>query len=153
MNNRARVPNFPAYQLQFIMKDLPTWISPMYRRKGMPSALEKSRPPPQAQQYKYLCISRRKCCYRQPGCLMMVSSWSIRLLVANLAITGGVAGGWRDGKFKTLVTFGDSYTDENRLGYFINNNGSAPPVAWQQPVVSQNCLEANLQSLLKITRV
>jgi len=63
-----------------------------------------------------------------------VSSWSIRLLVANLAITGGVAGGWRDGKFKTLVTFGDSYTDENRLGYFINNNGSAPPVAWQQPV-------------------
>ncbi|CAG5143813.1 uncharacterized protein ALTATR162_LOCUS1424 [Alternaria atra] len=64
----------------------------------------------------------------------MVSSWSIRLLVANLAITGGVAGGWRDGKFKTLVTFGDSYTDENRLGYFINNNGSAPPVAWQQPV-------------------
>jgi hypothetical protein len=67
----------------------------------------------------------------------MVSSWSIRLLVANLAITGGIAGGWRDGKFKTLVTFGDSYTDENRLGYFINNNGSAPPVAWQQPVVSR----------------
>jgi hypothetical protein len=68
----------------------------------------------------------------------MVSSWSIRLLVANLAIAVGLAGrpsGWRAGKFKTLVTFGDSYTDENRLGYFINNNGSAPPVAWQQPVV------------------
>jgi hypothetical protein len=65
----------------------------------------------------------------------MVSSWSIRLLATSLAITGGVAGSWRDGKFKTLVTFGDSYTDENRLGYFINNNGSAPPVAWQQPEV------------------
>jgi hypothetical protein len=83
----------------------------------------------------------------------MVSSWSIRLLVANLAITGGVAGGWRDGKFKTLVTFGDSYTDENRLGYFINNNGSAPPVAWQQPVVSLHRQNFASQYMLKTTRV
>ena len=70
---------------------------------------------------------------------MMVSSWSLRFLVVNLAIAIGYAGrpsqGWKDGKFKTLVTFGDSYTDENRLGYFINNNGSTPPVGWQQPVV------------------
>ncbi|KAF8863152.1 hypothetical protein BDZ45DRAFT_615857 [Acephala macrosclerotiorum] len=29
--------------------------------------------------------------------------------------------------FDNLVTFGDSYTDESRLGYFINHNGSAPP--------------------------
>lgn len=69
----------------------------------------------------------------------MVSSWSLKLLVANLVIAGGLADrpsqGWRDGKFKTLVTFGDSFTDESRLGYFINNKGSAPPVAWQQPVV------------------
>ncbi|CAO2652808.1 Nn.00g022190.m01.CDS01 [Neocucurbitaria sp. VM-36] len=67
----------------------------------------------------------------------MVSSWSLRLLVVNLAITvvyGRPSQGWKDGKFKTLVTFGDSYTDENRLGYFISNNGSAPPVGWQQPV-------------------
>jgi phospholipase/lecithinase/hemolysin len=70
----------------------------------------------------------------------MASSWSIRLLVANLVIAVGLAGrpsGWRDGTFKTLVTFGDSYTDENRLGYFINHNGSAPPVAWNQGVVCQ----------------
>lgn len=65
----------------------------------------------------------------------MVSSSAIRALVANLAVAGSFASGFRDGKFKTLVTFGDSYTDENRLGYFINNNGSAPPVGWQQPVV------------------
>ncbi|GJC77999.1 acetylesterase [Colletotrichum liriopes] len=32
-------------------------------------------------------------------------------------------------KLENLVTFGDSYTDEGRLGYFINNNGSAPPRA------------------------
>lgn len=42
---------------------------------------------------------------------------------------------WREGNIKTLVTFGDSYTDENRLGYFIANNGTAPPVGWDQPVV------------------
>ncbi|CAE7174737.1 hypothetical protein P3342_007831 [Pyrenophora teres f. teres] len=64
----------------------------------------------------------------------MVSPWSTRFLAANLAIAGGLASGFREGKFKTLVTFGDSYTDENRLSYFGSHNGSAPPVAWQQPV-------------------
>ncbi|KAH8659248.1 GDSL lipase/esterase [Tricladium varicosporioides] len=29
--------------------------------------------------------------------------------------------------FKNLVAFGDSYTDESRLGYFFSHNGSAPP--------------------------
>lgn len=69
----------------------------------------------------------------------MVFSWSLRILVANVIIAVGVASrspqGWKEGKFQALVTFGDSFTDENRLGYFINNNGSAPPVGWQQPVV------------------
>ncbi|KAF2035101.1 hypothetical protein EK21DRAFT_55051 [Setomelanomma holmii] len=68
----------------------------------------------------------------------MPSSWFLQLLVASLAFSTGLAErssqSWKDGKFKTLVTFGDSYTDENRLGYFINNNGSAPPVGWDQPV-------------------
>jgi phospholipase/lecithinase/hemolysin len=67
-----------------------------------------------------------------------MSSWSLRLLVANLAFATGLANrsphGWKDGQFKSLVTFGDSYTDENRLGYFINNNGSAPPVGWDQGI-------------------
>jgi len=31
------------------------------------------------------------------------------------------------GGFETLVTFGDSYTDNGRLGYYINNGGKAPP--------------------------
>ncbi|KAI1003340.1 hypothetical protein K3495_g4868 [Podosphaera aphanis] len=35
--------------------------------------------------------------------------------------------------FTNLVTFGDSYTDESRLSYFINNNGSAPPVGYLPP--------------------
>ncbi|OAL03562.1 GDSL lipase/acylhydrolase family protein [Phaeosphaeriaceae sp. SRC1lsM3a] len=65
-------------------------------------------------------------------------AWSLRLLVANLAIAGGLAERssecWKDGQFKTLVTFGDSFTDENRLGYFINNKGAAPPVGWDAGV-------------------
>jgi hypothetical protein len=70
---------------------------------------------------------------------MMPSSWSLRVLVASLAVGVGLAGRpascWRSGQFDTLVTFGDSYTDENRLGYFINHNGSAPPVGWDGGVV------------------
>lgn len=34
---------------------------------------------------------------------------------------------WSVSNFHSLLTFGDSYTDESRLGYFIQNNGSAPP--------------------------
>jgi hypothetical protein len=74
----------------------------------------------------------------------MYSSWSSKLLVANLAFGVGLAGKasscWRSGQFDTLVTFGDSYTDENRLGYFINHNGSAPPVGWDGGVVCYQIL-------------
>ncbi|KZM27820.1 uncharacterized protein EKO05_0011013 [Ascochyta rabiei] len=68
----------------------------------------------------------------------MVSTTILQLLATALAFASVQAGhpaqAWREGKFKTLVTFGDSYTDENRLGYFIQNNGTAPPVGWDQPV-------------------
>ncbi|KEF56019.1 uncharacterized protein A1O9_07599 [Exophiala aquamarina CBS 119918] len=33
---------------------------------------------------------------------------------------------WSLSNFKSLITFGDSYTDESRLGWFINHNGTAP---------------------------
>jgi hypothetical protein len=63
----------------------------------------------------------------------------LRLLALNLSFAAGLVEqskeAWKAGKFKTLVTFGDSYTDENRLGYFIQNKGAAPPVGWEQPVV------------------
>lgn len=68
----------------------------------------------------------------------MVSTTLLRLLLAAAVSAtvqaGHPAQGWKAGKFKTLVTFGDSYTDENRLGYFIQSNGTAPPVGWDQPV-------------------
>ncbi|KAK1752114.1 hypothetical protein QBC47DRAFT_425022 [Echria macrotheca] len=37
------------------------------------------------------------------------------------------AGASASSSFDTLVTFGDSYTDNGRLGYYINNGGKAPP--------------------------
>ncbi|KAF2264039.1 hypothetical protein CC78DRAFT_602707 [Lojkania enalia] len=72
---------------------------------------------------------------------MRCSSTSIKFLVLNLAFTVGHAqrwgSGWSAKNFKNMVMFGDSYTDENRLGYFINHNGSAPPTGWDQPLGSQ----------------
>lgn len=53
---------------------------------------------------------------------------------------GGSSLIWKLTKFKSLVTFGDSYTDENRLNYFSSHNGSAPPVGWVDPIVSLLCL-------------
>ncbi|KIW82352.1 hypothetical protein Z517_05379 [Fonsecaea pedrosoi CBS 271.37] len=40
---------------------------------------------------------------------------------------------WSLQNFNSLITFGDSYTDESRLGWFINHNGSAPPVGTLLP--------------------
>lgn len=54
--------------------------------------------------------------------------------VVSLVQAGHSAQAWKGRKFKTLVTFGDSYTDENRLGYFIQNNYTAPPAGWDQPL-------------------
>lgn len=55
--------------------------------------------------------------------------------VATAATIGADRHSWGAGRFKSLVSFGDSYTDDSRLGYFINNNGSAPPVGWVNPPV------------------
>jgi len=65
-----------------------------------------------------------------------MASWAMKILVANLVfVAADSLPAWKESKFKTLVTFGDSYTDENQLGYFIDHSGSAPPVAWDQPIV------------------
>ncbi|THV72794.1 GDSL lipase/acylhydrolase family protein [Aureobasidium pullulans] len=40
---------------------------------------------------------------------------------------------WNLKKFTSLVAFGDSYTDDSRLGYFGSHNGTAPPVGWISP--------------------
>ena len=48
-----------------------------------------------------------------------------------VASTGAAA--WKESQFDSLIAFGDSYTDESRLGYFINHNGSAPPIGYLGP--------------------
>lgn len=40
---------------------------------------------------------------------------------------------WFGGKFKNLVVFGDSYTDESRLDYFTAHNNTPPPVGLLLP--------------------
>jgi phospholipase/lecithinase/hemolysin len=50
--------------------------------------------------------------------------------ILSLAVVAGTTYGLQS--FDNLVTFGDSYTDEGRLGYFINNKGAAPPAGYLQ---------------------
>lgn len=63
---------------------------------------------------------------------------SIALILTSwvAATTALPSRAWPLKSFKTLVTFGDSYTDESRLNYFASHNGSAPPVGWIDPIVS-----------------
>ena len=42
---------------------------------------------------------------------------------------------WSIRKFSSLVAFGDSYTDEDRLNYFLEHNFNPPPVGWREPPV------------------
>lgn len=44
---------------------------------------------------------------------------------------------WSLQKFTSLVTFGDSYTDDSLLQYFADHNGSAPPVGYVNPAVTK----------------
>lgn len=56
-------------------------------------------------------------------------------VLAGLGLMASASAECAQQKFKSLVQFGDSYTDIARLGYFIAHNGSAPPVGWEQPEV------------------
>lgn len=44
-----------------------------------------------------------------------------------ISIARGGQSVWNIKNFNSLLTFGDSYTDENRLNYFGSHNGEAPP--------------------------
>jgi hypothetical protein len=46
---------------------------------------------------------------------------------ASLHRRDGTYSVWTASNYKSLITFGDSYTDESRAAYFATNNGSAPP--------------------------
>ena len=48
---------------------------------------------------------------------------------------GHNVGAWSLAQFSSLITFGDSYTDENRLNYFIQHGATAPPAGTFLPEV------------------
>jgi phospholipase/lecithinase/hemolysin len=59
---------------------------------------------------------------------MLFISLPFLLLASNVyshVVPG--ASSWSVSQFESFIVFGDSYTDESRLGYFISHNGSAPP--------------------------
>lgn len=65
----------------------------------------------------------------------------MRLACVLAAASVAVAHGHRGPKgpkagFDTLVAFGDSYTDNGRLGYYINNGGKAPHPGEYHPVTN-----------------
>jgi hypothetical protein len=57
---------------------------------------------------------------------------------APLAVADGAAAWTLDG-FKSLVTFGDSFTDESRASYFGEHG--RPPTGWMGPVVRPSRLQ------------
>lgn len=70
------------------------------------------------------------------------------LAIGPLAVLGSpvhnsAGAHWGSKNFKTLVAFGDSYTDESRLNYFIAHDGDAPPVGWDEPDVRNPSLRDN----------
>lgn len=61
----------------------------------------------------------------------------------------GDDGSWNLAKFTSLVAFGDSYTDESRLAYFIATGGQAPPVGWIGPEVRTYHDTSNKQRMIR----
>jgi phospholipase/lecithinase/hemolysin len=58
---------------------------------------------------------------------------SLVLAVLTLAVLAAPQHPPAAAAFKTLLAFGDSYTDEARLSYFLTHDGRAPPVGWIGP--------------------
>lgn len=60
--------------------------------------------------------------------------WSSSVFAASVLATATTITAFTGGaSFDNLVTFGDSYTDNGRLSYYINNNGSGPPAGVLPP--------------------
>ncbi|RAL01420.1 SGNH/GDSL hydrolase family protein [Aspergillus ibericus CBS 121593] len=68
----------------------------------------------------------------------MRAFYSLLALLGLDAVLTLASQAWGPSKFTTLVTFGDSYTDDTRISYFYNHNGSAPPVGWVEPITNSS---------------
>jgi hypothetical protein len=73
----------------------------------------------------------------------MVTAGNLLRLLASLSLANGYvlsaknSNAWSANEFKTVVFFGDSYTDEGRGPYFVMTGGKVPP-GWKEPEVSHN---------------
>ncbi|CEJ84293.1 hypothetical protein VHEMI03436 [[Torrubiella] hemipterigena] len=61
----------------------------------------------------------------------------LTLLLTSAALSAAATTKCAPTKMENLVTFGDSYTDESRLKYFIDHNGQAPPPGTLLPPSNQ----------------
>ncbi len=71
---------------------------------------------------------------------ILITLCSLRLVLGDSghSITQKLSspdGSWTLDGFTSLVTFGDSYTDESRGLYFRTHNYSPPPVGWVESIV------------------
>lgn len=69
---------------------------------------------------------------------LVVGSWASPTKHAEYRKAHGPSKDWDLRKFTTLVSFGDSYTDDSRLSYISNNNGTLPPVGYANPANYQS---------------
>jgi len=67
--------------------------------------------------------------------MLLLLSLFVALVASSVVPRGTPSNMWAEKSFESLVTFGDSYTDEQRVNYFALNNGTAPPVGWVEPIV------------------
>lgn len=74
---------------------------------------------------------------------MQLSYYSLSF-VLTLGHVCSAASSWDLKHFKSLVSFGDSYTDRSRLLYFATHNETQPPVGWVEPDVCPS-LRRNLK--------
>ena len=90
--------------------------------------------------------------------LIMASTTALLTLLISLSLVYGLHDnsqqttfqpiGWEPDGFRSLVTFGDSYTDEARAWYFNDHGGAAPPTGWVGSVVSHDLqFKDNLPSI------
>ncbi|OJD18057.1 hypothetical protein AJ78_01887 [Emergomyces pasteurianus Ep9510] len=62
----------------------------------------------------------------------MLSGLGLALVLGVQAVLGIGHSAWKLEKMQSLVTFGNSYTDESRLLYFVEHQ-EAPPIGWRAP--------------------
>ncbi|KAF2864505.1 carbohydrate esterase family 16 protein [Piedraia hortae CBS 480.64] len=65
--------------------------------------------------------------------ILLALAYSFLAADASPLVASTSTSNWARLKLKSLVSFGDSYTDDSRLWYFLNHGNTPPPVGWVNP--------------------